>query len=492
MTKVSSSGHFRVWHARACFPGVKNSHPSPGLDLMKTAPLGRLIRSLWFPYVFQALLLLVFFWLAVISWGRHAPEGVPSKLYAKANLVNLLVWGLWWPVMVWIAVWLGRVWCLVCPMELVSNIGERISRALHLPQGRLTGWVAAGGLIALFYFLIQMCVAGLELHRVPAHTSAFLFTLLGVALLTGLFLKDRAFCRGFCPVGLLLNVYGRGGMVAARPKEDQPCRDCAGRDCKVGRNRHALDARSCPSLLNPSKLETNAECLLCCQCLKSCEPGNLALRLRRPFSAADWRPVLASWPVTFFVMLVSGFVTYEMFSEWKAAKAVFLNPAEQLTTWLGAGKEAAGWIKGAYVLLVVPAVLWLIAGGLIRLTGGASSLREAWRRLALPMAVVISAGHMGKGLAKVSSWGGYLPGAIREPMGVHNSQALAAKTIPPPTSLLSLPLVSIIGFLLLAVAVWLGIRETRLAESRGYGKRAVPIILLGAFYLFLVAGWGLQ
>ena len=177
---------------------------------MKSVWAGRLIRSFWFPYVFQALVLLVFLWMAGISWGQHAPEGVSSKLYAKTNLVTLLVWGLWWPAMVWVAVWLGRVWCLVCPMELVSNLGERIGRILKLPQGRLRGWLAAGGLIVLFYFVIQMCVAGLEVHRVPAYTSFFLWTLLGVALLTGLVLKDRAFCRGFCPVGLLLNVYGRG------------------------------------------------------------------------------------------------------------------------------------------------------------------------------------------------------------------------------------------------------------------------------------------
>ena len=454
--------------------------------------MGRLIRSFWFPYVFQALLLVVFLWLAVIGWGRYAPDGVSTKLYAKANLVSLLVWGVWWPVMVWIAVWFGRVWCLVCPMELVSNIGERIGRTLRLPQARLTGWVAAGGLIALFYFIIQMCVAGLELHRVPAYTSVFLWTLLGVALLAGLFLKDRAFCRGFCPVGLLLNVYGRGGMVAVRSKTQQPCRDCDGRECKAGRKRHALDARSCPSLLDPPKLDTNADCLVCCQCLKTCQSDNLVLRLGRPFPEADWRPVLASWPLTLFVMLVSGFVTYELFSEWKAAKAVFLSPVEHFTSWLGVGKEVANWIRGAYVLLLVPAVLWLIAGGLTRVQGGAKSLREAWRRLALPMAVVISAGHMAKGLAKIVSWGGYLPGAIREPMGVQNSQAFAAKTIPPPASLLSLPVVSIIGCLLLAAAVWLAIRETRLAENRGHGRRAVSIVVLGVFYLFLVAGWGLQ
>lgn len=462
------------------------------MDLLRLGWVSRLIRAAWFPYLPQAVLLGVFLWLAMLGWGRFAPEGVASKLYAKANLVNLLVWGLWWPGVVWATAWLGRVWCAVCPMELVSNAGERIGRRWRFPQGRLPRWASAGGLIVLFYFLIQMCVAGAELHRVPALTSAFLWLVLGLALATGLLLKDRAFCRGFCPVGLLLNVYGRGGMVAVRPKEHLPCHGCSGRECKVSANRHALDARSCPSLLDPSKLDGNADCLLCGQCLKACKPGNLALRLRAPFAADDRRPLMASWPATLFVMIVSGFVTYEMFSEWKAAQAVFLKPVEHFVAWTGTGPVAAGWVKGAYLLLVVPVGLWSIAGVTTRALGGAPSPGEAWRRLALPMVVVIAAGHMAKGLAKIVSWGGYLPGAFREPLGVETARALTARTLAAPAGWLSLPTVSLIGCVLLVVAVWLGIREARLADRTTPAARSVPVIAWGVFYLVLVAGWGLQ
>jgi polyferredoxin len=442
--------------------------------------------------VFQAGFLLLFLGLMLLGWGRFAPEGVASKLFAKSNLVTLLVWGLWWPAMVWVAVGFGRVWCLVCPLELVSNGAERAGRRTGLRQLKLKGWVAAGGLIAGFYFVIQMCVAGIELHRTPAYTSVFLAALLTGALLTGLFLKDRAFCRGFCPVGLLLNVYGRGGMVAVRPKAPEPCRTCDGRECKTAARRDALDARSCPSLLNPARLDTNADCLVCCQCLKACEPDNLALVVRPPFSARDARPVLASWPVTLFVMLVSGFVTYELCSEWKAAQAVFLSPVEWLGRAFGLGAGVAGWFKGAYVLLAVPAGIWFAAGTVTKLLGGARSLGEAWRRLALPLAVVISAGHMAKGLAKVVSWGGFLPGALQEPSGVQTALALTAKTLAQPPPWMSLSVVSVVGVGLLGCSLWLAVREARLADMNAVAARSVPVVGLGAGYLFLIAGWGWQ
>jgi len=148
--------------------------------------------------------------------------------------------------------------------------------------------------------------------------------------------------------------------------------------------------------------------------------------------------------------------------------------------------------KGIYVLLIVPSILWLIVGGITRGVGGADSLREAWQRLALPMAVVIAAGHMAKALAKIVSWGGYLPYAIQEPLGVETSLRLTAKSMALPQPWLELPMVSLLGFLLVAAGIGFGIRETRLTEKATAFRRMLPIALLGGFHLFLVAGWGVQ
>jgi polyferredoxin len=79
-----------------------------------------------------------------------------------------------------------------------------------------------------------------------------------------------------------------------RSISDATCRECTGRDCLVSRNRTRVDARSCPSLLNPGKLASNKDCLVCGQCVKSCQPDNMRLLLRRPFSFSDVREALAS------------------------------------------------------------------------------------------------------------------------------------------------------------------------------------------------------
>ena len=471
---------------------TRQSSQPQGFNLLKLRAVRSLVLWSGFPYVFQAVILALFLWLALLGWGRLPPDGVEGKLYAKTNLVSLLIWGLWWPVMVWIAVLFGRVWCAVCPLELVANGTERLGRAIGLKQWTLGRWLRSGALILVLYALIQMLVAGANLHRIPAYTSLFLWAMLVTAALVGLLIKDRAFCRGFCPVGLLLGTYGRGSMLVVRPVDDEKCRDCAEKDCREAGNLTRLDARSCPSLLNPSKLKGNTDCLVCGQCIKACGPkDNMGLFLRRPFHAADARQVLASWPVTLFVMLVSGFVAYELCSEWGAAKDAFLSIPKHVSGSLGMAADN-GWIKGIWMLFVLPLLVWLVLGAVVLLCRGANSLLEAWRRLALPMAVVIAAGHMAKGLAKLASWGGYLPLALGEPIGRDNALAITAGTLSKPASLLPMSVVSAASLVLILAMLYYALRESRMADVATHRGRIAAIWIVGLTSAFLILGWSFQ
>jgi len=466
--------------------------PTPGLNLLRWRPIASLVRSPLFPDAIQIMILALFVGLAVFSWQLFPPEGVPDKLYAKSNIVNLVIWGLWWPAMVWIMVGFGRVWCAVCPLEWLAKVSERLGRAVGVRQRAVGRWLQSGVLMLLFYGLLQMLVPGLHLHRVPAYTSVFLWSLLFGAVIVGFLMRDRAFCRGFCPVGLMLGTYGRGSMLAVRAVTP------AGNDAVLDAERaataaHHRDASGrCPSLLNPPRLASNADCLLCGRCLKSTEPqSELGLFLRRPFHPADARPALASWPVTVFVIMVSGFVASELCSEWSAAKAAFAWVPDQVTAAWGA-KSLGGWIEGVWTIVLVPLAVWLILGGAVRAAGGARSLGEAWRRLALPAAVIIAAGQMAKGLAKFMSWAGYLPLAFREPRGIDTALAIQAKSLSQPAGLISLSTVSVISLILVAAMIVFALRESRLADATTHRSRLAPLLLLGAATLGLILGWGLQ
>lgn len=457
----------------------------------------------------QLAVLGVFVSLAVFGLGHYTPDGVNAKLYAKTNLVNLAIWGLWWPAIVWTTFLLGRAWCIVCPLELVSSQAQKLSSGLGIHQRPIGGWLARGSLVILFFALLQMLVPGVQIHRVPHYTSLFLWTSLGLALAVGLFFKDRAFCRGFCPVSLLLSAYGRGGMLAVRPADASCCRSADGprpqqfqppegttvdfaAAATGDRSRFdakAPNARACPSLLNPARLNTSKDCLVCGDCIKADASGTMQLLVRPPYSRADAREPLASWPLTLFVMIVSGFVTYELSGVWKAAEPVFLWAPKQMSAALNL-TSAGGWIQGFWTVLVVPLLLWLVLGAVTLAFGGAASLADAWRRLALPLAVVVATGHMAKGLEKFTSWIGFLPYAWAEPTGVQTAIKMNAKALAQPAAWFAPTTLSICAMLLLALGIGLALREARLADPGKGRARFASILLLGGFYGFLVFGWG--
>ena len=256
-------------------------------------------------------------------------------------------------------------------------------------------------------------------------------------------------------------------------------------------NRTRLDARSCPSLLNPPKLNSNKDCLVCGQCIKACEPDNMRLLLRPLFSKADAREPMANWPMTLFVMLVSGFVTWELCTEWKKAEAVFLAAPQWLIAQTAAAGAAAGFLKWLWALVLVPGVVWLALAGSVWLLGDRRRIADILRTMALPMAVIVAAGHMSKGLAKFVSWLPFLPGALRDPAGVATAQAISAKTLAVPAALLSPTTVSATCLALMAAALFFAVREHRLAHrEKALQLRAVlPVAMVALAFACVMAGW---
>jgi hypothetical protein len=128
---------------------------------------------------------------------------------------------------------------------------------------------------------------------------------------------------------------------------------------------------------------------------------------------------------------------------------------------------------------------------IVKLLGERRTLGEIFRMMALPMAVLISIGHMSKGLAKFVTWAPFLPGAFRDPDGAATAQAITAKTLAPPAALLSPGTVSVICLGLVAAAFVFSVREYRLAhpESPLRLRAVLPMAVVALVFLGIIAGW---
>jgi len=391
--------------------------------------------------------------LVFAGFGIGQDAGNPLIL-RKTNLATLTVWGLWWPAMIALALAAGRLWCAVCPMELVNRLALVAGRALGLRQIRLGRTLRAGWIAVALYLLLQFLVAGLSIHRVPHDTAVFLVTLLGLALVTGLVFRDtRSFCRGFCPAGALLSVYGRNTPIQLEMRDPAVCVDCATLDCIAVANRHRFDARSCPSLLLPFDRDPSSGCVLCLQCAKVCPHDNVGFGLAAADSPIRRRTLLRPSEAA-FVMIALGFVMHEVVGEVAWADAVFhAVPFAFAARFPGV---PVGWLEAIWFLAIAPALFWFAIAAAARLAGCRGTPGRLLTAAATGAAPVVAAAHLGKAAAKFAAWSGYLPLAIRDPRGLDTLRDIGDGDLAAPVAWAGL---SSIGWCMLLLTAVIAVRS---------------------------------
>jgi polyferredoxin len=401
--------------------------------------IGWLIRLPVYPYVLQVGALIFFALLIYFGWNQPVFEmnSAAEKLYRKLNFTTFVVWGLWWTSMIWIAFFIGRAWCHVCPLELIMNVAERFGRRLGVSQKLLPKMFRNGILIILGYLFVQFAVASFHIHRAPQGAALFLISLSAIAFIFGFFFKYRSFCSYICPVGILLNCYSRNAPFELRIIDKATCDKCKTKDCRSLKTYHQWNSRGCPSLLNPPKLDSNKDCLLCMQCVKACPYNNIRFGVRKFFK--DIVPgEKTGMAIPLFLIIITGFLTYELTLN-KELKAFFLAAPHWAEHILGVtNPHGKGFLKGLWTLVIFPSAIWLTFASAFKLFSG-KSFKSYFATYALAFIPLLVSAHLSKALDK---WNGWLKGIdlpFRDPFGVETFQAIFVdKTLAEPGKIVAL------------------------------------------------------
>ncbi|GAX60738.1 polyferredoxin, partial [Candidatus Scalindua japonica] len=261
--------------------------------------------------------------------------------------------------------------------------------------------------------------------------------------------------------------------------------------------------RSCGVGLNPAHVDDNTNCLLCGQCVKSCEHNNPDAE-GRPNPGLFVRPwfkdIFALRPMsaaqTAFCLVVSGFVVYEVFTEWKVTKELLIWMPENTNMLLSTENTwSHGLIKSLTLFIVLPILVWLLPYGLFRLAGGKLSIAKYLCIFGTAFIPIMAAAHTVKALLKTTSRIPYWENAFTDPIGIESARGIINKSIqlaPLPVwrdpVITALSLVLICGGIAVSAVVIRKLTVTHVSQSwsRAWTLYLIPGIYGGAFAVMII------
>lgn len=416
------------------------------MDFLKLRPFRAIAGSKFFPIVPQIVLLGVFIFLFFGSITVGYEEKIAPYI-ASTNMANQIVWNIWWPVTLVTAMIAGRLWCSVCPLELVNSLGSRIGLKKKVPGFLKSGWVVT----LLYAFILFGAGKYFGLKEVPRTLAIYLIFVIMLSFILGLIYEKRSFCSYVCPLGSILGMYAYIAGTEWRADDASVCKVCRTHDCKVKKNQYKLIGYSCTSNIDPANISDNRDCLLCTHCYKACQSDNFRFSLRIPF-ADFFHNIRLTWPEIAILLLIIGFVN----NNWHALVAFTLIP-----------------------LLLCLLISWK----------SPKAMLNAFMVLLIPITAAAHMLHAFRGI--IWNWPVY-PLNFHDPIGIRMATMLAEKTLVIDRSGLG-PAWQLLGTstwilfaLTFAVSVWIIIRSPLTEKINRPGKWMLIIsmaLFVASFYI---------
>jgi len=458
----------------------------------------QILEHSYIPFFLKSISLVAYLALVIIGLSANSDDVAFLRELRNTNLGNLIVWSYWWPAIVIGAIFFGRVWCMVCPVELITTFFAKIGLKRKRPSWLLSGWA-----ITVFYIIILFIgIQGFAIHRNPFFMAIYLLSIVGVSIIIGSIYEKNTFCRYVCPVGYLLGLYSRLSFFGWRVKDKGICDTCKDKSCIHKKYQYNLNYKSCGVDLYPANISDNGDCILCAGCLKTCSKYQSLPNPERPnprFQNIGFandlfqlKPLRMAEMV--FVLIVSGFVISEIWSEWNVTDAYLSFLPDLIIKPLAIESNfLSGILKGTIIFAVLPFIVWILPYLFTRLAGVAIKFKDYLLNFGFAFIPIIAAAHLAKAILKSTSRIPYFKHLSDDFTGISTAQQIIDGQItlqqnPVWTNtLVSLLLVGfmIIGILLsIKVINRLNVKNGKERSSKSY--YLIPIIYGGIFLVMLL------
>ncbi|MFQ6125019.1 MAG: hypothetical protein ACE5R6_10520 [Candidatus Heimdallarchaeota archaeon] len=352
-----------------------------GIDLLRLPIIGKALgrflrwRGVYFFLVWPSL----FIFMIVLLTGFF---GNPMGGF---NFAIAVVWILWFAAVEIMILLGGRIWCATCPLPAYGLwLTRRRTYSVREPRNELSlnkTWPKRLRNI----WIPTLTFLGISLISPWLVTQPFISALLFLTLIIIAFVVhlvfggERNFCRYICPAGAYIGYHSTYASLSVRSKDKSICKKCTTKACMRGSPR----GYGCPWKLYPGGNESNTNCGLDFECLKSCPMDNMTLKLQKPGkdltakvrtnTSEAWMGFVRFSLVIFYEFVLLG--PYFWIKDWASMGVKFganlytahllVPTAEGFVNWL---KWAA--LTASVPLVIVPAIFFAFSWAAHRVAGG--------------------------------------------------------------------------------------------------------------------------
>lgn len=362
------------------------------VNLLNFKPVMQIFQSRFYPQA--ARYISAPFIALIIGLGLFGPQA-PDK-----NVVLILTWGMWQPMLIVSTFFAARIWCSVCPVGALSGMIRRFAGLnLKVPVFiRNYGFFISAVLMTVIVW--SEVTSGMVSS--PRATALLVLSIVTLASITGFLFPRNTWCRYFCALGGMVGVLSSCSILELRAHSSICNNTCKKHDCFIGSETH----EGCPMFEGPFSLRSNQHCVLCGACIKTCPNQSPVLNVRLP--------------------------GYDLWSVRSPDKAFVVLGIALIGTQFFRGFEETGWfdLRSAlpWLLTLLPAFgAFLVAGLFTRIAGQSvfgkqdAAGEHGWHKIIyalLPLVFAFEAGHH---LSRMLTLGGQILPALGQKMGISAS-----------------------------------------------------------------------
>ncbi len=284
---------------------LKGKKHYPRFDLFRFKTIKKTFKSRYLQFVMQLPVVIAF--ILVIIAGLFG-SGNPGQ-----NFATVATWTIWWSVVIFIILFFGASWCLICPWSALSDWIERRSfwkgKLGNDHKKRWPKRLRNRYPMIVFLAIVTWLELGIFITYRPYYTGLAALLMFLLILATTLLYDRKSFCRYVCFVGGIIGLYSNLAPIEIRSKDRLICKTCKTKDCIRG-NRAGYP---CPIFEYPGGMDKNTNCIMCTECFKSCPNDNMTLRAR-PFFIDVSRGYKGRFDEALLAIFLLGLTVYHGFT----------------------------------------------------------------------------------------------------------------------------------------------------------------------------------